>query len=134
MKHSTAKDRAWKAFSIFIRTRDCIATTKGIEEAKCFTCPRVRPFKLLDAGHLQGGRHNKYLFDEVQVNAQCKYCNGTLQGNGAIYYKNLVKKLGSKVVDALLEENKEILQYKVWELLELERVYKDKTMDLLLNR
>lgn len=125
----TAKARAWKAFSIYIRTRDCLKTTGTTTHGECYTCDVYKPFGLLDAGHLQGGRHNKYLLDESQVRAQCKYCNGALQGNGAIFGKRLEKETGIKL-EELIDSNRGVKQYKVYELLELARFFSQKTNDL----
>ena len=54
-KLSYYKNKAWKVFSIYIRTRDCLATTKTAENGKCVTCNRVFPFEELQAGHAIGG-------------------------------------------------------------------------------
>lgn len=74
------KNKAWRMFSKYIRTRDCIKTTGFLDQGKCVTCNKFFPFSELQAGHAIGGRNNSILFDEKLVNAQCRSCNH--YGNG----------------------------------------------------
>src|SRR5690606_5871776 len=63
------KDKSWKAFSDYIRHRDCLATTGTFEYGKCVTC-MVRgdytdyPYARIQAGHAFSGRSDPILFDE----------------------------------------------------------------------
>lgn len=72
------KDKAWKVFSKWIRQRD----------KRCVTCGSI---KSLQGGHFW---HNILDFDEMNVNAQCAYCNHYLSGNLAVYSTYLIKKYG----------------------------------------
>lgn len=65
------KAKTWKAFSIYIRTRDCIRTTGDPTKGSCITCNKPFDFKNLQAGHAIGGRNNSVLFDEEIVYGQC---------------------------------------------------------------
>lgn len=85
------KKKLWKVFTKCIKARD-----KYI----CFTCGKfVR-------GQGMGGGHYKpraacgleYYFSEINVNAQCTYCNLTLQGDQVNYRARLVKKYGEKKI------------------------------------
>ena len=118
-----AKDKAWKAFSKYIRLRDCLKTTKSIDFGTCYTCDVVKPFKLLDAGHFIGGRSNSVLFDERGVNAQCKRCNKWLKGNPVIYEVKLIKEFGQELVDELKEEKFITVIYTLSDYIELEKFY-----------
>lgn len=84
-----AKEKAWTAFSAYIRTRDCLRFTGSTTEGKCVTCRQAKPYKDLQAGHFVGGRGNAVLFDERIVFSQCGYCNQKppmgLGGNYAAY-------------------------------------------------
>lgn len=122
--YKVAKKRAWDAFAKYIKQRDCYKTTRTYTKGKCYTCEVTKPIELLDAGHFRPGRHNKFLLDEMQVNAQCKQCNIFLHGNEVMYYKHMVKDYGTERVDAIIEENRQTLKYTVSDLLELERYYK----------
>lgn len=92
------KKKAWKEFSIFIRTRG--ADENGIQE--CFTCPLRAHWKTLEAGHLVPGRNNSTLFSEIGVNPQCRRCNGHFRGNVIVYYPKMVRLHGQEVVDQLI--------------------------------
>lgn len=70
-----AKKKAWEAFSLYIRTRDCIRFTGDPEQGMCVTCKSFKPRKELQAGHFVGGRGNAVLFDERLVYSQDGYCN-----------------------------------------------------------
>ena len=78
-KKHPAKDTAWKWFSLYIRLRDCLATTGSAAACKCITCGNIVPYEQLDSGHAIPGRHNAVLFDELLVYGQCRGCN---QGGG----------------------------------------------------
>lgn len=65
------KDKAWKAFSTYIRTRDSIKTTGGVDFCRCITCKKIYEYKQTQAGHFVPGRSNSVLFKEDIVNGQC---------------------------------------------------------------
>src|SRR3990167_3468441 len=100
---SKAKQRAWNAFSKYIRLRDCFKTTRRRDLGLCVTCSRAKEFKLLHAGHFLPGRHSSILFDEVGCHAQCYVCNVVLGGNGARYYEFMLKEYGLETINRLLE-------------------------------
>jgi len=116
-----AKDKAWKVFSKFIRSRD----TCGLG-TECYTCGKWGNFKTMDAGHFQPGRFGIFLFDERQVHAQCKRCNIFLKGNWPNYYKRMVKEYGQDDVNEMLEARTQIKQWKTYELEEIHKKYKAK--------
>jgi len=66
-----AKEACWKAFSKYIRTRDCIRFGNSLTDGMCVTCKRTYPFKKLQAGHFIQGRGNSVLLDERLVYSQC---------------------------------------------------------------
>lgn len=80
----SAKERAWRYFSAYIRKRD----------PRCVTCGA----ETTQAGHFW---HNVLDFDEENVNGQCLRCNHFMSGNLAPYSVYLLKKLGKKKFDAL---------------------------------
>lgn len=86
-----AKAKAWKAFSKFIRLRDCILTTGTKEEGVCYTCGKTFPIGKLQAGHLVHGRTNGVLFDEYIVKAQCYQCNIPRGGEQAKFFIHAVE-------------------------------------------
>ena len=128
---SKAKKKAWTAFSIYVRTRDAIRTTGTKEEALCVTCNRRYPIKELQAGHFIPGRHNSILFDERNVAAQCYGCNVMKSGNTTQYWLFMEKQYGRKIIDELMELDKQTKPFKVFQMQELEEIYKKKLKDLL---
>src|SRR6266536_15164 len=90
------KKLTWDQFSLYVRLRDALAWQKLHPEnnngpmAPCISCSNIYPalgMGGLQAGHFIPGRRNAYLFDELQVNAQCYHCNMGLKGNWPSYYQ-----------------------------------------------
>lgn len=127
---TSAKKLAWDAFSKYIRTRDCLKTLGRKDCGLCYTCGREKEISGLQAGHYIPGRHNAYLFDEIQVHAQCYYCNGPLKGNWPEYYNALCRDFGREKADELKDKRWEVKQYKVFELQEIQRMYEEKLKEL----
>lgn len=115
--YKKAKERAWKAFSEYIRRRD--------EKEGCFTCGVKKPWKQMQAGHWIPGRHMSVLFNEIGCNAQCYHCNVGLKGNPIKYYERMLSDYGESICEDLKELDRKIKEYKVYELLEIEERYKD---------
>src|SRR3990167_7084856 len=117
---SIAKRKAWIEFSKFIRTRD---TNKL--GTLCYTCEKYFDFKETEAGHFQDGRFKEFLFDERQVNAQCKKCNHKkpygLDGNKTLYTLHMVRDYGEEEVKKMIANRNNFGQWKVYEL---EKIYK----------
>lgn len=136
IKRSKAKERAWKAFSDYIRLRDCLATTGTREYGICITCaergnPSWKPYKDLQAGHAVGGRGNAVLFHEQLVNAQCGYCNRKppmgLGGDYGNYAIALIKRYGLEQVEQWQKLRHDTsVKYSIADLLEVEKEYKEK--------
>ena len=96
-----AKDAAWKAFSRFIRRRDCVLTTGDCEHGICCTCGKAYEYKRLQAGHYIAGRNNSILFDPRAVHAQCVGCNTFGGGQPARYEAYMLDHYGQEVTDDL---------------------------------
>lgn len=105
-----AKDAAWKAFSLYIRTRD----------KNCVTCPNPSQH----AGHFIDGRHNAVLFSEEGVHGQCYHCNVGLKGNKLEYFLFMEKTYGRELIERLMKESKQNIQYKEWQFREIEEKFK----------
>ena len=94
---TTAKDKAWKAFSKYIRLH--YADENGY--VKCVTCGFTDHWTRQQAGHFIDGRSNTVLFDERLVYPQCGFCNISLRGNKEKYTEFMLKQGWS--VEQLLE-------------------------------
>lgn len=129
-----AKDNCWDACRFYIYERD-----KG----RCFTCPATN----LEGSSRHAGHFiprsicgvNLY-YDERNVMVQCMRCNRHLGGNGAIYYRNMVKKHGQEFVDELykIKDNEDYRkslemkeQWKIKDYEEMTELYKKKLKDLI---
>ena len=127
----SAKARAWKAFSEYIRTRDTNAMFPDGREGCCVTCNKVYNFKQLQAGHFIPGRNNAVLFNEDIVFAQCYGCNVGLHGNPRAYDKFMRGMYTDEQIEAFDLLSNQTLKYSLEEYLELEKRFKKKTKQLL---
>ena len=123
-KVSTVKRKAWKAFSEYIRLRDCLQTMGLPDYGKCITCSKIIPRKLLQAGHFISGRHNANLFSEKGCHAQCYNCNINLRGNTLEYRRKIIEMYGESYDEVLEKEAREIKKYSVEDLTKLVEYYK----------
>ena len=96
--------KLWKVFSEFIRLRD--SSPDGI--AKCFTCDFRADWKRFDAGHGIGRQHKSVKYEERNVHAQCKRCNGFEGGQQAIYKEEVEKRYGKGTWDELVLKSRQV--------------------------
>lgn len=129
--YSKAKKKAWEAFSRYIRTKECIATTGTITRGKCFTCGRMIVFEKTQAGHFLPGRKNAILFEERGVHVQDFYCNIQLRGNPIVYFRKMQEAYSDDVIRELEILNQTERQFKVYELLAMAEEFEEKTNKLL---
>lgn len=121
------KKLAWAIFSVFTRMRDSILTTGGLKECICITCSSKRPtfgVACIQAGHFIPGRGNEVLFDEKQVNGQCKICNYDKKGNWAEYYKVMIARHGKEIVEQMIFEARGIRKYTADDYRRIIKAYK----------
>lgn len=99
----SARKKAWDQFSLYIRLRDCLKTTRRSDYCICITCGKWTPNSRgqLQAGHFVPGRGNAVLFDEIGVNGQCRHCNIDLNGLPLVYRRIMVERHGLEVVEQL---------------------------------
>lgn len=121
-----AKDKAWSAFSKYIRGRDCIRFTGDIEHGKCVTCNRPYPFKKLQAGHFIGGRNNAILFDEEAVYSQCYGCNVGRSGAYVEYFIFMESEVGREKIDELRAKKSQTVKYTLFDYERIRKEYEDK--------
>lgn len=130
-----AKDKAWEAFSLYIRTRDCLRFTGNPNDGMCVTCKGKFPRIKLQAGHFVAGRGNAVLFNEKIVYSQCGYCNQKppmgLGGNYAAYTLFMFDEGYTRAeIEAFLALKGTTKQYKMNDFIEVESFYKKKISDL----
>lgn len=71
------------------------------------------------------------MFNEQNVHAQCKSCNGFWEGEQAKYQEHLLEKYGQDLVDYLWSHKHTERKYPIFELLELEEHYKLKVKQIM---
>lgn len=124
------KGDAWDAFSLYIRTRDCIETTGTRQWALCITCGKRYHMKVLQAGHFIPGRRSATLFSEKGTHAQCYNCNINLKGNTLEYRRQIIRLYGPGADERLERQDKEVRQYKRHDYMDLKELYKWKLEEL----
>jgi hypothetical protein len=82
--------KLWKVFSEYIRLRD--SNENGY--CTCITCGAVRHWKGLDAGHGIPRQYWATRYNEKNVHAQCKPCNGFEGGKREVYAQEVDKRYG----------------------------------------
>lgn len=135
-KLSTHRKKAWAAFSLYIRTRDSIKTTGGLDQCVCITCHTEKPrtgVGCIQAGHFIPGRSNAVLFSELGVHGQCWQCNEYKHGAPDKYLEFMLRVYGQEVIDKLLEESHKTVKYKAWDYDEIAEKYKQKTNDIIVK-
>jgi hypothetical protein len=121
-----AKERAWKAFSLWVRMSN--ADING--NVKCITCPKIIPWREAQAGHFISGRTNAVLFSEEGVHPQCVGCNMFGRGKWTEYFEKMVELYGIEFVQGLIKDSHESVRYTEHDYEELARYYTDKVTNL----
>ena len=114
-----SKDKAWKAFSLYIRTK--YADKDGM--VKCYTCGNTMHWKKAQAGHGLGGRYNAVLFMEEFVRVQDVGCNMYAGGRYAVFTKKLIEEYGSERYFELVREANQSIQYTIEDYLAIAEKY-----------
>lgn len=96
------KKEAWRLCSLYIRQRD--ADKNG--NIKCPTCNKSVPWKYADSGHFISREKESTLFDEINLNGQCKLCNGIKSGRQFEHGLYIDKKYGKGTAEKLLIKSK----------------------------
>lgn len=125
-----AKDKCWKAFSEYTRTKECLETTGSPFGGICVTCNREYDFRELQAGHFLASRCNSILFEENGVHIQCRGCNLFKHGNVENYYPYMLKRYGQEEVDRLKRLKGENKKFTIDELDEMTESYKLKLKNI----
>lgn len=135
---SLAKAKAWSAFSLYIRTRDAIRTTGGIEDCTCCTCGAIKKRRGTAGDGIQAGhwpainnRSNAVLFVEQGIHGQCYQCNVLKYGNPPAYDKFMLDTYGTEVMEKLRPLRWETVKYTIAQFNEIEDSYKARTEALL---
>ena len=121
-----AKDKAWEAFSRYIRLRDSIRTTGTADRCICVTCGREFPSfgkGCMHAGHWLGGRRGLNLFEEHGVHGQCAGCNLFGAGKQWIYEQFMTERYGHEEMDRITLQANTSHKWTIDELNEIAEKY-----------
>lgn len=124
---SNAIQKADRAFSLYIRTRD--AQEFYGKAFRCISCGRCLPIEQADCGHYINRRHLATRFSEMNCNAQCRCCNRFDEGNIYGYRKGLYTKIGEDNLEKLEAAKNQTLKLSVFELQEIAKMYTEKTKE-----
>jgi len=95
---------AKKSFQKWIRLRD--------KDLPCISCGSTES-DTFDGGHFKKAEiYSGVIFDERNVNKQCRRCNRFLNGNELLYREGLIKRFGDDFVKELEQYANETRQYK----------------------
>jgi len=112
---------AKRVFQMWCRMRD--------EKEPCISC-KTKQTEQWDGGHYAKAEiYSGLIFEEVNVNKQCCYCNGPyMDGNLIQYRKGLILKYGNDIVEKLESSMDSLREYKFTrsEFLEIIAYYKTK--------
>lgn len=72
-RNATLKAKLDRVFSEYIRLRDTEGHTKD-GFFKCVSCGQIKPYSQADCGHYIGRQHMATRYNEINCNAQCRYC------------------------------------------------------------
>lgn len=120
------EDTLWKWFSLFIRLRD---SENGY--CQCISCGAIKHYNEMQAGHFVSRRHMSVKYNEMNVNAQCVYCNYYLSGNQAKHGIGIDNKYGKGTADKLLALSKTSKKLSQFEIKEMSDYYRKKVNKIL---
>lgn len=116
----SAMAAAWKQFSMFIRLRD----TDERGRVKCITCPAVKYWRQMDAGHYVTTAKEATKYDENNVHAQCKGCNKWQGGKPVEYEAAIDRRYGPGTAQKIREKSVRECRRETWHYRFLEDTYR----------
>lgn len=114
---------ARKIFQAYIRKRD--------ENLPCISCGKTNATQWDGSHYYKAEIWSGLIFDEMNCNKSCSYCNKELHGNLIEYRKGLIKKYGELAVEGFEEQADQHRQFKYTRemYLEIIKTYKQKIKD-----
>lgn len=112
--------KLWTEFSKYIRQRD--ADDNGM--VSCITCGVQKHWQEVDAGHFVSRNAKAVKYDERNVHAQCKACNGFHGGRAYVYGQAIDKRYGEGTADELESQRFSVIKRTPAELEQMYQYYK----------
>lgn len=114
------QDKLWELCKQIVRVR--YQRKDGLWN--CYTCDRLidEPAKAQTAHFIPSGACGAYLrYDLRNLRICCYHCNINLGGNGAEYYRRMVKEIGQEEVDQIFKDKYKVIKADViWYQLKLQ--------------
>jgi len=127
---SSAKKKADKWFSIFIRLRD--SDWQGY--AKCITTGKLAHWKEMDCGHFVTRQHLVTRWEEMNCNSQSKIANGPLGGMQYEHGQAIDRKYGKGTADRLVALGRTTRKFTIGDILEIADKYQAKAKEEAVKR
>jgi hypothetical protein len=122
----TLKKKLDAVFSEYVRRRDTL--DNGL--VQCCSCGKYFHWKNMDCGHFVSRRVNSVRFDERNTGPQCRSCNRFHHGMAAGFALYIKKRYGEGTIEELHRLSNEIKRFRVGELQEVMKYYRDKLKEL----
>lgn len=119
-------------FSEYVRLRD--SRPYGYKAFRCISCGQIKPYEQADAGHFIGRTHMATRFDELNVNAECRFDNRFNSSHMIYYQKNLEKKIGKERLDLLIAKGRQTKKWSAFELDLLIKYYSERVKEMKRER
>jgi hypothetical protein len=97
---------------------------------RCCSCGLHMHWKNSEAGHYRKRGFGPTCYDERNVHPQCHRCNHFLDGNESAYAVYLVKRYGAYMIEYLYLKSTEPWKWRVTEMREVLKHYKQKLSEL----
>jgi len=128
-RSATLKAKLDRVFSEYIRLRDTEGHTKD-GYFRCISCGQIKPYSQADCGHYIGRQHMATRYNEINCNAQCRFCNRFNEGLKGGYRQGLVQKYGEDKVLLLEASQRNTAKISGFEYEEMIKHYQQKTKEL----
>lgn len=83
---------------------------------RCVSCRRLLPINVADVGHYISRRYESRRWNLLNVNLQCRSCNGFHNGNLVEYRKSLIAIHGAETIEKLETNYQQSPHYSVFDL------------------
>jgi hypothetical protein len=121
-ERSKAVKKLDKIFSEYIRLRKTDDSGYG----NCYTCGANHFWKEVDAGHFMSRACINIRWDPLNVQFQCKRCNGFRGGEQYLFAQELDNEYGEGTAKSLMLESRETAKFSILHIKELIEEYKNK--------
>ena len=126
---ATLKTKLDRVFSEYIRLRDTAGHSKD-GYFRCISCGQIKPYSQADCGHYIGRQHMATRYNEINCNAQCRFCNRFNEGLKGGYRKGLIQRYGEDKVLLLEAAQKSTVKISECEYRTMIGFYKEKIKEL----